>query len=95
MKEEYKIEFRIPLKQWNDNFYEIQHFVFPENYRGRGIGTELLKKLTNDADDEEVTLCVKPVDSKDDYVIHLYEKHGFKHVGNGKYIRVPNKALFE
>jgi ribosomal protein S18 acetylase RimI-like enzyme len=93
MKDEYKITFRLPFKKLGDKTYEIQHFVIePENYRNKGIGTELLKEFITDADNDDVTIVTRPVDSKDDYVIHMYEKCGFKDVGEGTYVRCPKKA---
>ena len=41
-----------------ENEYEIIEFDIPEEYRNKGIEEELLKEVTDDADNEGITLHV-------------------------------------
>lgn len=42
----------------SENEYEIVEFNIPEEYRNKGIEEELLKEVTDDADDQGITLHV-------------------------------------
>lgn len=42
----------------SENEYEIVEFDIPEEYRNKGIEDELLREITDDADNEGVTLHV-------------------------------------
>lgn len=42
----------------SEDEYEIVEFYVPKEYRNKGIEEELLKKVTDDADNEGVTLRV-------------------------------------
>lgn len=61
-----------------DDIPELSMALLPE-FRGRGYGTELLRKLLEDlpADIHGVSLSVDPANS----AIHLYKKFGFKKCG--------------
>ena len=56
------------------NTKSIESFFIDENYRGRGIGTEVLKKATELG---YTNICVVPSNTG---AIKLYEKCGFKPV---------------
>ena len=59
--------------------YIMNMYTFP-NYRNRGIGTELFKKIVDEAKQlgyKKITLNASDVGRP------LYEKHGFKDVHNG------------
>jgi predicted GNAT family acetyltransferase len=42
----------------SENEYEIIEFDIPKEYRDKGIEEQLLKEVTDDADDEGITLHV-------------------------------------
>lgn len=66
MKDEYiKIIENNPMKKARlvtvrrgENEYEIVEFDIPEEYRNKGIEDELLKEVTEDADNQGITLHV-------------------------------------
>lgn len=49
---------RLLTKRINEHEYEIIELDIPEEYIDKGIGEELLKELTDDADNEGITLSV-------------------------------------
>lgn len=49
---------RLVTVRRGENEYEIVEFDIPEEYRNKGIEDELLKEITDDADNEGITLQV-------------------------------------
>lgn len=49
---------RLVTKRISENEYEIVEFDIPEDFRFKGIEDELLKEVTDDADNEGITLHV-------------------------------------
>lgn len=49
---------RLVTVRRGENEYEIVEFDIPEEYRNKGIEDELLKEVTDDADNEEVVLHI-------------------------------------
>lgn len=49
---------RLVTVRISENEYEIVEFDIPKEYRNKGIEDELLKEVTDDADDKGVTLRV-------------------------------------
>jgi len=83
MKSEYKTEaygawvgVRIISKE--ENKYEIFKIWVPEKYRRKGIATKMVKEVTDDADNEGVTLTATPLENKAES-IGLLKKSGFEH----------------
>ena len=71
----------IPHISWNGLF--LSHLCVDEDYRNKGIGTQMIKKVINKAkqsNKDHVMLLVKKKNKK---AIHLYEKLGFKKYQEG------------
>ena len=49
---------RLITARRGENDYEIVKFDIPEEYRNKGIEEKLLKEITEDADNEGITLRV-------------------------------------
>lgn len=57
----------------------VNTIIISENYRGQGIGTELLKQGTSWLVSQGITVCILDVMSENKAGISLYEGLGFKH----------------
>jgi GNAT superfamily N-acetyltransferase len=68
----------------NQNEYLITRLFVPEKQRGKGIGTDILGEIVNDADKECSTLLIEPrpygeiTEKKFDRLVKFYEKFDFK-----------------
>lgn len=63
-----------------ENVYIIHRINVPQNARGNGYGTELLKMILSDAEEEGVTLMLAPESSgglSQNDLIAWYLRHGF------------------
>lgn len=73
--------------------YLITRLNVPEAHRGKGIGTEILKEITNDADSECSVLLIEPspygekTKTKIKRLIKFYEKFDFKFKSKNEYMR--------
>lgn len=70
----------VDLTKWEDKLYEVNRINVPEQYRGKGYGSELLKILCNAADEEGATLRLYPQASgplSNEDLTKWYKRHGF------------------
>lgn len=77
MKSDYKVEAWVRTTSKEENVCEIFQIWVSEKYRRKGIATELLKEVTDDADNEGVTLTATPLENKAE-AIGLLKKAGFE-----------------
>ena len=64
----------------------ITRLNVPQEVRGLGYGTELLRRITEDADKDNLALCLLPQASgglDHDRLIAWYERYGFMWVESG------------
>ena len=64
----------------------------PEGFRGKGIGSQLLKEILVDADKEKQTIALEIVPSGDmdyDALEAWYKRYGFEHANSWTMIRRP------
>lgn len=62
----------------------VNRINVPHELRGRGLGSQLLDQIVEDADQERVSLCLHPVASgglSRDELIAWYRRRGFRLVG--------------
>ncbi|GMB08235.1 GNAT family N-acetyltransferase [Thermolongibacillus altinsuensis] len=65
--------------------YTIEHSVYVhKDYRKKGIGTKLLKKLIRIANEQEYATLVAGIDSANEESIKLHERLGFTYSGTIK-----------
>lgn len=80
-----------------EQFHLISRINVPREYRGQGIGTELLERVLEEADIEEVNLVLEilPFSDGPDYeVLHAwYSKHGFREMGPNGYFWRPHNPV--
>lgn len=74
---------------WNlESFYFIEHFATSKNLRGKGLGSQLLKKYISTAD-KPIILEVEPATSDiSKRRIEFYKRFGF-HLNNYEYVQPP------
>lgn len=69
------------LVEISPEHYLITRINVPRELRGRGLASELLQEIIEDADEEGVTLEIHPVSSgsltRSDLVL-WYKRHGFR-----------------
>ncbi|MCD7894731.1 MAG: GNAT family N-acetyltransferase [Erysipelotrichaceae bacterium] len=67
----------ITLWEFNDYDY-IEHFAVDENYRGQGIGSQIIEDIKQLCDKPIVLEVEEIVDDMTKNRVHFYEKHGFQ-----------------
>jgi putative acetyltransferase len=81
------------FKEYDQNKVEIKRmFVLPE-YRGKGIGLDILKELEIWASELNYAECVLETGKRQPEAISLYEKAGYKIIKNyGQYENIDNSV---
>lgn len=65
--------------------YSLEHSVYVnKNYRRRGIGEKLMKRLIEIANEKGYSIMVAAIDSANDSSIRLHKKLGFEYSGTIK-----------
>lgn len=71
-----------------DPYYMVTRINVPQQFRGKGIGTRLLKQILDDADKEGVILVLWPQasDGLPTYILEeWYKRYGFKWEKMGRF----------
>lgn len=74
------------------DLYEVNRINVPERCRGKRHGSDLLRRICDDADAENVTLMLSPFPSGAldlDQLISWYERYGFEMLEH-QMVRMPN-----
>ena len=81
------------FKKYDDKKAEIKRmFVLPQ-YRGHGIGFNILKELELWVAELNYTVCILETGKKQPEAIHLYQKAGYSIIpGYGQYLHVENSV---
>ena len=81
------------FKKYDDKKAEIKRmFVLPQ-YRGHGIGFNILKELELWAAELNYTVCILETGKKQPEAIHLYQKAGYSIIPSyGQYLHVENSV---
>lgn len=81
------------FKEYDQNKVEIKRmFVLPD-YRGRGIGLDILKELEIWASELNYPECILETGKKQPEAITLYKKAGYKIIKNyGQYENIENSV---
>lgn len=70
------------FRDWPAYKYSIEHSVYVNNeYRRKGIATQLMKKLIDAANEMGYKTMVAGIDADNEESIKLHEKLGFTHCG--------------
>lgn len=84
------------LKAIDSNTAEVKRmFTLPE-YRGKGVGSQILVKLESWAKEITFTSCILETGKRQPDAIALYEKNGYLKTPNyGQYIGMENSVCFK
>ena len=75
---------------------EIKRMYVPENKRGNGIASAILKELEQWALALSYKKCLLETGKKQPEAIELYKKNGYKIIPNfGQYANIENSVCFE
>ncbi|QNJ98604.1 GNAT family N-acetyltransferase [Constantimarinum furrinae] len=84
------------LKSFDENSVEVKRMYTKPEFRGKGLGSEILKALEIWAKEMGLTRCVLETGWKQPEAIQLYKKNGYTRIENyGQYKGVENSLCFE
>ena len=84
------------IKEYAENIMEVKRMYVPENKRGRGIASIVLKELENWAKESGYKKCILETGKKQPEAIRLYLKNNYTIINNyGQYAAVHNSVCFE
>ncbi|MCH4477164.1 GNAT family N-acetyltransferase [Staphylococcus haemolyticus] len=70
------------FRNWPAYLYSIEHSIYVDkSNRGKGIASQLLQHLIEDARTRNYRTIVASIDASNDSSIKLHEKFNFKHAG--------------
>ncbi len=73
------------LEKWNNRYRVSNICVFEPDKRGKGVGTQLLGKLLDDASASGARMVVLETQSYNSKAISFYRKNGFEIIGFDRY----------
>lgn len=81
------------FKPYNDHSIEIKRMYVKPEYRGKGIGSEILKELEKWAREIDFKDSILETGKKQPEAIRLYQKSGYQFIPNfGQYKNVVNSV---
>lgn len=84
------------IKEYEENIMEIKRMFVPQEKRGKGIASIVLKELENWAKELGFKKCILETGIKQPEAISLYKKNDFSIIKNyGQYAEVENSVCFE
>ena len=84
------------IKRFSDEALEVKRMFVPENERGKGIATIVLRELETWAQELGFTKCILETGLRQPEAIGLYEKNGYTKIPNyGQYKNMENSVCFE
>lgn len=84
------------IKEYEENIMEIKRMFVPQEKRGKGIASIVLKELENWAKELGFKKCILETGIKQPEAISLYKKNDFSITKNyGQYAEVENSVCFE
>ena len=84
------------IKEYSSDSMEVKRMYVPENKRGKGIASIVLKELENWASELGYKRCLLETGKKQPEAIALYKKNDFQIIPNfGQYANVENSVCFE
>ncbi|PHK49663.1 GNAT family N-acetyltransferase [Staphylococcus edaphicus] len=70
------------FRDWPAYQYTIEHSIYVNKlHRGKGIASQLLKKIINHVQDEGYKTLIAGIDATNDDSIYLHKKFNFQHSG--------------
>lgn len=84
------------IKEYEENIMEIKRMFVPQEKRGKGIASIVLKELENWAKELGYKKCILETGIKQPEAISLYKKNDFSIIKNyGQYAEIENSVCFE
>lgn len=84
------------IKKFSDEATEVKRMFTPEEVRGRGVATLVLKELERWASELGYKKCVLETGLRQPEAIALYKKNGYAQIPNyGQYVGMENSVCFE
>ena len=84
------------IKRFSDEALEVKRMFVPENERGKGIATIVLRELETWAQELGFAKCILETGLRQPEAIGLYEKNGYTKIPNyGQYKNMENSVCFE
>ena len=84
------------IKEYSPDSMEVKRMYVPENKRGQGIASIVLKELEKWAGELNYKSCLLETGKKQPEAIALYKKNDYEVIPNfGQYANVENSVCFE
>ena len=84
------------FKPFDEETVEIKRMFVKPEHRGKGLAGRMLRELETWAKEMGFSRSVLETGKKQQEAIGLYEKHGYKRIGNyGQYADQPNSVCFK
>ena len=84
------------LKHYSDGVMEIKRMFVKDNFRGRGIASEILKELEAWSLEQGYMRCILETGKNQPEAIRVYEKNLYQKIPNfGPYVDVTSSVCFE
>ena len=84
------------IKEYAEGIMEVKRMYVPEDKRGRGIASMVLKELEKWAKELKMEKCILETGHRQVEAVRLYMKSGYKVISNyGQYAGVENSVCFE
>lgn len=84
------------IKEYSKTIAEVKRMFVPENKRGQGIASLILKELENWSKELKYVKCILETGKKQPEAIRLYLKNEYKVIPNyGQYENATNSVCFE
>ncbi len=84
------------FKKYDSNTMEVKRMYVPENHRGKGIASLILKELEKWAVSLGYKKCILETGIKQPEAIALYKKNGYRIIPNyGQYQNIETSVCFE
>ena len=84
------------FKEFNDEIVEIKRMFVPDEQRGKGVASKVLKELEAWALELGYTTCILETGKRQPEAIALYKKNGYELIPNyGQYAGVENSVCFQ
>lgn len=84
------------FKVFNDETVEIKRMFVPDEHRGKGIASKVLKELEKWALELGYSICILETGKRQPEAIALYKKNGYELIPNyGQYAGIENSVCFQ
>jgi GNAT superfamily N-acetyltransferase len=84
------------IKEFDAETMEVKRMFTADNYRGKGVATQVLAELEKWALELEYSKCILETGKRLPEAVQLYENRGYRLIPNyGQYVEMENSICFE